>query len=72
MNPVSFMTGLVNISHFANRPESKQRIFFQGLSRHTGHDPAIIVRTSLPVQKFAKYADVFHRQKDPKGHTCST
>jgi len=69
MYPIS---GQVNILHFANRQESKQRIFFQCLSPHTAHDPAIIMQMSLPIQRFAKCADVFHRQKDLKGHTCSS
>ena len=43
MNLIRFMSGRVNISHFVNRQESKQEIFFQGLSPHTVHDPAIIV-----------------------------
>jgi hypothetical protein len=42
-NLISFMSGRVNISHFANRQESKQQIFFQSLSPQTVHDPAIIV-----------------------------
>jgi hypothetical protein len=65
MNPMSFMSGQFNISHFADRKANKE--YF---SPHTVHEPAIIVQMSLPIQKFAKCADVFHRQKDLKGHTC--